>query len=135
MKFARRPTPDGVVPVVEADGRWYDLTPIAPDVDPTALAPGIRERMRSALGPVCCRPPAHRPATVRPYRASASRLHRPQLAPCRPGHVEQVRDTGDLEHILDLLQRVGVGGFDAQRQRLRCGVQGAPAWLTVMTPR
>lgn len=48
MKFARSRTPQGIVPVVEVGGHWYDLTPIAADVDPAVVAIDARERIRSS---------------------------------------------------------------------------------------
>ena len=50
MKLARSRTAAGIVPVVEADNRWYDLTPLAADVDPAVVAPEFHERIRSAIG-------------------------------------------------------------------------------------
>ncbi len=49
MKFARSRTPNGIVPVVELNGRWYDLTPIAADVDPAVVALDARDRARAAV--------------------------------------------------------------------------------------
>src|SRR5690242_7778450 len=49
MKFARSRTAAGIVPVVQAEGRWYDLSPVAADVDPTSLALGLPDRTRTAL--------------------------------------------------------------------------------------
>ena len=49
MKLARSRTAAGIVPVVEVDNRWYDLTPIAADVGPTVVALDFQGRIRSAV--------------------------------------------------------------------------------------
>jgi 2-keto-4-pentenoate hydratase/2-oxohepta-3-ene-1,7-dioic acid hydratase in catechol pathway len=49
MKFARSRTAAGVVPVIEADGQWYDLTPIAPDIDASVIALDRQPNIRSAI--------------------------------------------------------------------------------------
>lgn len=46
MKFARSRTPGGINPVVELDGRWYDLTPIAADIDASVIGVDAHERVR-----------------------------------------------------------------------------------------
>ncbi len=48
MRFARSRTGSAIVPVVEVDGHWYDLTPMADDVGATVLAPEAQQRIRSA---------------------------------------------------------------------------------------
>jgi 2-keto-4-pentenoate hydratase/2-oxohepta-3-ene-1,7-dioic acid hydratase in catechol pathway len=49
MKFARTRTATTIVPVVETDGQWYELTPLAADLDATTLAPQFQQRVRAAL--------------------------------------------------------------------------------------
>ncbi|GAW50129.1 MULTISPECIES: fumarylacetoacetate hydrolase family protein [unclassified Nocardioides] len=49
MKFARSRTAAGVTPVIEADGHWYDLTPIAPDIDATVIALDSQADIRTAI--------------------------------------------------------------------------------------
>jgi 2-keto-4-pentenoate hydratase/2-oxohepta-3-ene-1,7-dioic acid hydratase in catechol pathway len=49
MIFARSRTAAGIVPVVQVDGRWHDLSPVAADVDATSVALEFRDRIRAAL--------------------------------------------------------------------------------------
>jgi 2-keto-4-pentenoate hydratase/2-oxohepta-3-ene-1,7-dioic acid hydratase in catechol pathway len=50
MKLARSRTTAGIVAVVEVDGRWYDLTPLATDIDPSVVTPEFQDRIRAAAG-------------------------------------------------------------------------------------
>jgi 2-keto-4-pentenoate hydratase/2-oxohepta-3-ene-1,7-dioic acid hydratase in catechol pathway len=49
MRFARSRTADAITPVVEAEGQWYDLSSLTPDLDRAALAPAFQQRVRAAL--------------------------------------------------------------------------------------
>src|SRR5579875_3748709 len=53
MKLARSRTAEGIVPVAEVDGRWYDLRPIASALnrgaDTPLVTPEVRQRIQAAV--------------------------------------------------------------------------------------